>query len=365
MSNFEAFMSLLPTKDDAPVRTALFGDSEDNYIAGAQKKAKSLTSSYRHVFFFDNTKPENDENAELYATQFGYLEQLWSLYPCCKIFKVNASHFLELEPFCNKTENKLDKAPAIPLGALQTGLGLWDHPILALTKSDSDTLDYVGSCVQNDGVPSFMAGSVSIKEKGAVVDELDMVLSKWKHNDIDEKKDDDRCVIIIACDVTLEIELMIRNMLQNKYNLHIAPMPNAVTSAMCHLIENYREKVSNAIEAEKKAKEEAELAEKKRLEMEKENMKRKAESKNIEKSTKKKQKNYIGTLVAKDFDDLVYVGEIKATYITDENEEVWSVLYNDGDEEDMNEKELIEGLTFYNKVQKYPKKYTLYDPEDE
>ena len=363
MSNFEAFMSLLPTKDDAPVRTALFGDSEDNYIAGAQKKAKSLTSSYRHVFFFDNTKPENDENAELYATQFGYLEQLWSLYPCCKIFKVNASHFLELEPFCNKTENKLDKAPAIPLGALQTGLGLWDHPILALTKSDSDTLDYVGSCVQNDGVPSFMAGSVSIKEKGAVVDELDMVLSKWKHNDIDEKKDDDRCVIIIACDVTLEIELMIRNMLQNKYNLHIAPMPNAVTSAMCHLIENYREKVSNAIEAEKKAKEEAELAENIRLEIE--NMKRKAESKNIEKSTKKKQKNYIGTLVAKDFDDLVYVGEIKATYITDENEEVWSVLYNDGDEEDMNEKELIEGLTFYNKVQKYPKKYTLYDPEDE
>mmetsp|Transcript_10172 Transcript_10172/g.11812 ORF Transcript_10172/g.11812 Transcript_10172/m.11812 type:complete len:535 (+) Transcript_10172:230-1834(+) len=72
-------------------------------------------------------------------------------------------------------------------------------------------------------------------------------------------------------------------------------------------------------------------------------------------SARKKTKTvkYIGSKMAKEFDDdTIYFGTVVKYYESGEEEPLWSIEYDDGDAEDMNEEELVQAMAFHRVVKR-------------
>ena len=361
----------------------------------------------------DKENHNNDINA-ICDRQINFLSSLWSAVPCNQ-FRIRAKHFVESSALLSSYEEKIKRNFGTKvIASFACASAHYDHPILTLCESNDGIISYIGSWVVPDsdekvpakaianGKPFLMVGSLSAAEKDKELDELNKVVYRWKQNVIDCQPDIKCLAIVIADDPLHLLEGKLIKMLDEKEDSGLKDsgfqtdnISFPLLYGMNYLMDGFREKAAKeAILAKKRAEEKARaeakrLLNRKRLErleeeakkhndmqgIEREGVSRKRRSTdkplinsndiegiertgtaaNGKKSKKDKGKSYIGLSVAKEFEDgVIYFGTVKE-FINDD-EPFWNIRYEDGDGEDMDEKELTQSIAFYDKVNKQNKK---------
>ncbi len=251
------------------------------------------------------------------------------------------------------------------------------------------------------------------------LNELDKVIHRWKStmkthqttpsNETNNNDGDDEDVtIILGNDFNHDLESQIRTMmlqkekdgLKPKYEIShlLTPIPHGID----HLIVNCRQKATLAKRQKEKEErlrkeEEARVAkevarkryneakEKRRLEGEKKRKKIEEEKKRQKEEEARKKKEWkrkrndmakkakedphslVGVDIAKEFDDgIVYYGKVKEYIddVVDDEEPLWNIVYEDGDAEDLYEAELLNAISYFEKMKRGSgKKKKVFSPQ--